>query len=239
MKFSVCIPMYNESSIIAETAKTLSAFMSEHFDEYEILFSDDGSTDGSDDIVKALSLPFVRVIGYPDNRGKGSAVREAMLAADGDVVMFTDSDLAYGEDVILEVAKRMTEENAPDVLVGSRNLTEDGYEGYTLVRRLVSKAYIRLLSAMGGLRLSDSQCGCKAFSGAAAHAIFSRAEVDGFAFDFETILIAEKLGFVMGEFPVKVINHRASKVRIVADAVQMLCEILSIKKRVKKMRLDD
>ena len=239
MKFSVCIPMYNESSIIAETAKTLSAFMGAHFDDYEILFSDDGSTDGSADIVRALSLPGVRVIGYPNNRGKGSAVREAMTAADGDVVMFTDSDLAYGTDVILEVAKRMTEEGAPDVLVGSRNMTSDGYEGYTTVRRLVSKAYIRVLSALGGLRLSDSQCGCKAFSGSAARAIFSRAEVDGFAFDFEVILLAGKLGLSVGEFPVKVVNHRASKVRILADAVQMLCEILVIKKRVKKIRLYD
>ncbi|MBR4873061.1 MAG: glycosyltransferase family 2 protein, partial [Clostridia bacterium] len=113
MKFSICIPMYNESSIIAETAKTLSAFMSERFDEYEILFSDDGSTDGSADIVRALSLPNVRVVGYPQNRGKGSAVREAMLAADGDVIMFTDSDLAYGTGVIVEIARRMDAANAP------------------------------------------------------------------------------------------------------------------------------
>lgn len=233
MKFSLCIPMYNESSIIAETAKTLSAFMDEHFDEYEILFSDDGSTDGSADIVKALSLPFVRVIGYPENRGKGSAVREAMLASDGDVIMFTDSDLAYGENVILEVAKRMTAENAPDVLIGSRNLSADGYEGYTFSRKLASKLYIKLLCAVGGLRVTDSQCGCKAFSKAAARAIFSNAEVNGFAFDFEVLLLAEKLGLSVGEFPVKVINHRASKVHLIADAMRMLKEVSAIKKRVK------
>ena len=233
MKFSLCIPMYNESSIIAETAKTLSAFMDEHFDEYEILFSDDGSTDGSADIVKALSLPFVRVIGYPENRGKGSAVREAMLSADGDVIMFTDSDLAYGENVILEVAKRMTAENAPDVLIGSRNLSADGYEGYTFSRKLASKLYIKLLCAVGGLRVTDSQCGCKAFSRTAARAIFSNAEVNGFAFDFEVLLLAEKLGLSVGEFPVKVINHRASKVHLIADATRMLKEVSAIKKRVK------
>ena len=233
MKFSLCIPMYNESSIIAETAKTLSAFMDEHFDEYEILFSDDGSTDGSADIVKALSLPFVRVIGYPDNRGKGSAVREAMLSADGDVIMFTDSDLAYGTDVIAEIAKRMGGANAPDVLIGSRNLSADGYEGYTFSRKLASKLYIKLLCAVGGLRVTDSQCGCKAFSKAAARAIFSNAEVNGFAFDFEVLLLAEKLGLSVGEFPVKVINHRASKVHLIADATRMLKEVSAIKKRVK------
>lgn len=237
MKFSLCIPMYNESSIIAETAKTLSAFMDEHFDEYEILFSDDGSTDGSADIAKALSLPFVRVIGYPENRGKGSAVREAMLTAEGDVVMFTDSDLAYGTDVIAEIAKRMGGANAPDVLIGSRNLSADGYEGYTFSRKLASKLYIKLLCAVGGLRVTDSQCGCKAFSKAAARAIFSNAEVNGFAFDFEVLLLAEKLGLSVGEFPVKVINHRASKVHLIADATRMLKEVSAIKKRVKSKGL--
>ena len=238
MKFSLCIPMYNESSIITETAKTLSAFMGEHFDDYEIVFSDDGSTDGSADIVRDLALPNIRVIGYSRNRGKGSAVREAMLAAEGDVVMFTDSDLAYGTDVILEVARRMEKEAAPAVLVGSRNLSKDGYEGYTFMRRLASKAYIKLLCTVGGLHLSDSQCGCKSFSRKAADAIFSRAEVNGFAFDFEAILLAEKMGFSIGEFPVKVINHRASKVHLISDAARMLKELGAIKKRVNRMGFD-
>ena len=238
MKFSLCIPMYNESSIIAETAKTLSAYMGDHFDDYEILFSDDGSTDGSADIVRSLALPHVRVIGYAENRGKGSAVREAMLSAEGDVIMFTDSDLAYGTEVILRVAEAMTGDGAPDVLVGSRNLSKDGYEGYTFVRKLASKTYIKLLCAMGGLRVSDSQCGCKAFSGAAARAIFSRAEVNGFAFDFEALLLAARLGLSVGELPVKVINHRDSKINLMADAFRMMREVRRIKKRVNKLSLE-
>ena len=136
--------------------------------------------------------------------------------------------------MITEIARRMEEAGAPHVLVGSRNLSSDGYEGYTLSRKLASKLYIRLLCAVGGLRVSDSQCGCKAFSKDAARAIFSRAEVNGFAFDFEVLLLAEKLGLSIGEFPVKVINHRASKVRLIADATRMLKEVSAIKKRVKK-----
>lgn len=239
MKFSLCIPMYNESAIIADTAKTLSAFMESNFSDYEILFSDDGSTDGSGDIVRALALPNVRVVGYEKNRGKGSAVREAMLAAEGDVVMFTDSDLAYGTDVLLRVFEEMTKADAPDVLVGSRNIAADGYEGYTFMRKVASKTYIKVLCAVGGLRLSDSQCGCKAFSGKAAKAIFSRCQVNGFAFDFEVILLAQKLGLSIRELPVKVINHRESKVHLIADASRMLKEVVSIKKRVKKAPLDE
>ena len=91
MKISVCIPMYNENRVIAKTAQTLSDYMSAHFEDYEILFCSDGSTDGCDETVRALQLPCVKVIGYEKNQGKGHAVRTAMLAASGEIRMFTDA----------------------------------------------------------------------------------------------------------------------------------------------------
>lgn len=235
MKFTLCIPMYNESKIIADTAKTLTEYMSGRFDDYEIIFSDDGSTDGSADIVRALELPNIRVIGYPDNRGKGSAVREAMLASQGDVVMFTDSDLAYGTDVIGQVADAFESHPDCDVVVGSRNIAKDGYDGYTFVRKFVSKTYIAVLKIVGGLKISDSQCGCKAFRGEAARRVFSHCQVNRFAFDFEAILIAEKCGYKICETPVKVINHGDSKVSVVGDSFKMLRDIMKMKKRISKL----
>ena len=238
MKFSLCIPMYNEASIIEDTAKTLHKYMSEHFSDYEILFANDGSTDGSAALVEALALPCVRVVGYEKNRGKGCAVRTAMLAAEGDVVMFTDSDLAYGTGVIGRVAKAFELDATVDAVVGSRNLSADGYEGYTFLRKLASKVYLRLLRLVGGLKLSDSQCGCKAFRGEAAKKIFSRCEVDGFAFDFEAIMIASRYGMKFVELPVKVVNHRDSKIHLFADAFRMLRELVKIKKRVRLLELE-
>ena len=235
MKFTVCIPMYNESAIIADTAKKLSAYMSENFEDYEIIFSDDGSKDGSADIVKKLELPYVRVIGYPDNRGKGSAVREAMLASEGDAVMFTDSDLAYGTEVIKKVAEAFENNPDCDLVVGSRNLDKSGYDGYTLLRKIASKCYIGVLKIAGGLKISDSQCGCKAFSGRAAKRVFSHCQVNRFAFDFEAILIAEKCGYKIKEIPVKVINHGESKVNVIKDSVKMLRDIAKMKKRISKL----
>lgn len=227
--------MYNESAIIADTAAKLSAYMGENFEDYEIIFSDDGSKDGSADIVRSLSLPNVRVIGYPDNRGKGSAVREAMLASEGDAVMFTDSDLAYGTDVIKKVADAFVENPECDLVIGSRNLDKDGYDGYTLVRRVASKCYIGVLKLIGGLKITDSQCGCKAFSGKAAKRVFSNCTVNRFAFDFEAILIAEKCGYKIKEIPVKVINHGDSKVNVLRDSFKMIRDILKMKKRIKKL----
>lgn len=229
--------MYNEISIIKETAQTLSDYMSANFEDYEIIFSNDGSKDGCDKAVEEMNLPCVRVVGYEQNRGKGYAVRVAMLAAEGDVVMFTDADLAYGTDVIKKVYETFLSNPDADMVIGSRNLSKDGYEGYTAIRKLASKVYIKVLSIIGGFKLSDSQCGCKAFSGKAAKEIFSRCEVDRFAFDFECILWAVKFGMKIVEMPVKIINHRESKVSVLRDSFKMVRDILKMKKRIKKAKV--
>ena len=236
MKISLIIPMYNESSIIADTAKTLSAYMSENFDDYEILFCDDGSSDGCGDIVSSLDLPCVRVTGYTQNRGKGSAVRLGVSEAEGDFIMFTDADLAYGTDVIKRYYEHYLKER-PDLIIGSRNLHKDGYEGYTAMRKLASRMYIKVLCLVGGFKLSDSQCGCKAFGAGAAKDIFGRCTVDGFAFDFEAILWAGRLGYSVSEMPVKIINHRESKVNVLRDSVRMLRDLMRIKRNVKKTKI--
>ncbi len=236
MKISLCIPMYNESKVIANTAKTLYEYMTETFgkDNFEVIFSDDGSKDGSFDIVESLGLDNIRCIRTEQNFGKGSAVRHAMLNAEGDVVMFTDADLAYGTDVIGGFQKYMEEHPEADCLIGSRNISKDGYEGYTLVRKLASKMYIKLLCIVGGFKLSDSQCGCKAFRNAAAKRIFEKAEVNGFAFDFEAILLANKFKYKIHEFPVKVINHGESKVHVLSDTFKMLSDLRKMRKRINK-----
>ncbi len=237
MKFSLCIPMYNESSIIEDTARQLSAYMQENFDDYEIIFSNDGSKDGCDKLVEQLHLPCVRVVGYEQNRGKGYAVRTAMLAAKGDYVMFTDADLAYGTDVIGRVRDAFVAHPEADMVIGSRNLSKDGYEGYTFIRKLASKTYIKVLCIAGGFKLSDSQCGCKAFTGDAVKKIFPRCEVDRFAFDFEAILWAVKYGMTIHEIPVKIINHRESSVNLVRDTLKMLRDLTKMKRRIKKAKI--
>ncbi len=235
MKISICIPMYNESKIIADTAKTLHAYMTAEFgDDFEILFSDDGSTDGSAEAVSALKLPNVRIVGYEKNRGKGCAVRTAFLESRGDIVLFTDADLAYGTEVIGRVADIFDSEEQTDLVIGSRNISKDGYEGYTLLRKIASKLYIKVLCLAGGFKLSDSQCGCKAFRKGAVEKIFPRCTVDGFAFDFEAILWSQKFGMKITEMPVKVINHRESKVRVLRDSVRMLRDLRKMRKRIKK-----
>jgi len=237
MKISLVIPMYNEEKIIKDTAREVHSYMTEKFGagNFEVLFSNDGSLDSSAKAVEELSLDGVRVVGYEKNQGKGGAVRDGMLKAQGDVVMFTDADLAYGTDVIGRFYDHFEKNSDTKILIGSRNIGDDGYEGYTFLRKIMSKTYIKVLCLAGGFKLSDSQCGCKAFTKDVAKKVFSLCTVNGFAFDFEAIMIADRMGIKISEAPVKIINHRESKVNVIKDTIKMLRDLSKIRKRVKKL----
>ena len=248
MKLSVCIPMYNESAVIGGTLNTLYRYLlnftAARGIDAELIVADDGSTDGCGEIVRTFMETHgggavrLRLTGYPDNRGKGAAVRCAVLASEGDVVFFTDSDLAYGADVIAEAYDRLSASPDTAVLIGSRNLRKDGYEGYTPLRKLMSKTYIKVLNIAAGFSLSDSQCGCKAFKGDCARRIFALCQTDSFAFDIEAILLSQTLHYKIAEMPVKIINHRQSKVHILRDTLHMLSDIQKIRGRVRRIEKD-
>ncbi len=235
MKYSVCIPMYNEESIIESTARTLVSYLDGVYgDDYEVIFYDDGSTDKSAQIIKDLALPRVRLVEGMENHGKGRGVRASILASEGELVMFTDADLAYGCETIKKMFDSLEADSTADVSIGSRNISSDGYEGYTFSRKLASKAYIKVLGVVGGLKASDSQCGCKAFVGKKIRPVLEKCKIDGFAFDFEIILRAQNAGLKIIEVPVKIINHRESKVNLIKDAFTMLGDLMRINRMIKK-----
>ena len=240
MKYSVVIPMYNEKSIIDDAIATFGRYMKARFEEWELIFVDDGSADGCEEAVRAVCDERIKLISYKPNRGKGYAVRQGMLAANGDIAVFTDCDNAYGTEVIGKIYEMFEKTNA-DIIVGSRNLDRSGYDGYTFLRRVASKSYIRFINLVAGFgkyHLSDSQCGFKGFRTAAAKKIFSNCEVDRFAFDLEVIMLAGKCGYTFDQMPVKIINHRDSKVNVLRDALRMISDVRKMKKRIKKLDIN-
>ena len=233
---SIVIPMYNEEKIINDTITQVDFYLRSNFgDNYEIVAADDGSTDSTFAMLTDLtaSFPHLRVISHPGrvNRGKGAAVRNGMLSAAGDIAVFTDCDLSYGLDVIARIADVFAADPAADIVIGSRNISRDGYDGYTVLRRIMSKLYIKLLTAFAGLRYSDSQSGIKGFRRDTAQQIFRNCEIDRFAFDLEVLMTADKLNCTVREIGVKVLIHNESKVRIVRDTLRMLRDIRKIRKR--------
>ncbi len=232
-KLSVVIPMYNEEKIAADTVKTLDTYLSDIFPsrDYELVFVNDGSKDHTADTVRPLLSDTVRLAGYEQNRGKGCAVRTGVLAAQGDYILYTDCDLAYGTEIIETMYKTIVARGS-DLVIGSRNISAEGYAGYTPLRRLMSKTYIALIRFLTGFHHSDSQCGFKCMTREAGHAIFSKCAIDGFAFDLEVLLLAEKGKFTVSELAVKIINHRESesKVSPIKDTFRMLRDVRRMKK---------
>ncbi len=238
MKFSLIIPMYNESLIAADAVKTFSEYMASAYEDWELIFVDDGSTDSCTEPVKEAQKvdARIRLVSYLPNHGKGYAVRQGVLAAEGDYIMFTDCDDAYGTAAVTRLAETL-EKTGADMVVGSRNLSKDGYDGYTWIRKIASKTYLKFIAMVAGFKLSDSQCGIKGFRGESAKKIFRNCEVDRFAFDLEVIMIANILGYKIAEMPVKIINHRESTVNLVKDATRMIRDVRKMKKRIKHQQL--
>lgn len=242
IKLSLIIPVYNEEKNLPSTLPKLAKWLEDGKGEREVVIYDDGSADRSAELIEecASNIAGMRLIKAEANQGKGASVRAGMLAAVGKYRIFTDCDLAYGLDSVRRIYAKLTDSEA-DVVIGSRALHPNGYEGYSSFRRVMSKAYIRILRMAAELSQTDSQCGLKGFTANAAEKIFPLCTSNGFAFDLEVLTVAKKMGMKVAEIPVSIVNHsqQDSKVNPARDAVRMLREVRKIKKKHSKLSIDN
>ena len=229
---SLVIPAYNESKIILNTIQTSSAKLVELTSSYEILIVDDGSTDGTDILAENSGDSHVRLIHYAPNCGKGTAVRTGMLAAKGDIIICTDADLAYGVDVFGRILSQFAAIDT-DIVVGTRSDVVGAYRNYPPLRQFVSKGFRLVVRLFSGLKY-DTQCGIKGYRRLAAQAIYRRCVINGFSFDIEALMWADRLGLTVSQLPVSVVNFRESKVHIIKDSYRMFFDLLRIRWRVRR-----
>ena len=160
--WSIVVPMFGEAGRIGQTVRTLAAGP---LAGAQLLFVDDGSTDGTVEVLRAAlastSLD-ARVLVLPRNLGKGAAVRTGVLAATGDVVAFVDADLSSPAEAVVEVCRAV--EAGAQVAVASRgHATSDLVVRQPGSREAAGKTFNRLLRRLGLTTLPDTQCGLKAF----------------------------------------------------------------------------
>ena len=209
---SVVIPAYNETARLEPSLRRVIAYLQKHEPGGEILVVDDGSTDATPELVRDVARDFdqLRVIELGVNRGKGAAVREGMLAARGDHVLFTDADLATPID---ELAKlRASLAAGYDIAIASRALPGAQIQvRQNMLRELIGRSFNAIVRSIGLSAFKDTQCGFKLFTREAAHDLFARATVDGFAFDVEVLLLARGT-YRVDEVPVVWLHVEESKV---------------------------
>jgi dolichyl-phosphate beta-glucosyltransferase len=221
---TVIVPCYNESERLPDTLQALLAYLSGIPGQVEVLVVDDGSTDATVMVAEAVAAVDrrVRVLSYQPNRGKGFAVRTGMLAAEGELIVFTDADGSYGPSDLDRIRRALGE--AP-VAIGTRTSGTSGQ----VARRTASRVFNLAIRGSLGLPFGDTQSGLKGFRRAAAQQIFSQARVDGFAFDVEVLWLARQLKLEVAEVAVQAMERQGSKVRMLTDALGMLGEVWAVR----------
>lgn len=226
---SIVIPAFNEECRLEATLDKLDAFIKSADWNAEIIVVDDGSTDGTARLVTRhmQNKPQLRLLQNHINRGKGFSLRRGVEAALGDIVLLTDADLSVPMDESYKLLEAI--EQGADIAIGSRGAPGGACTSAPWHRRLCSAGFRTLVQSVLGLRFADTQCGFKAFKRKAARLTFSRQRIERWGFDPEVLMLADRFCFVVKEVGVEAIHDERSRMNIVRDSFQMLCEVLKIR----------
>jgi dolichyl-phosphate beta-glucosyltransferase len=237
---SVIIPAYNEATNIRHgSLSKVADYLERQPYTYEVLVVDDGSEDKTAELAEAFCADHTgfRVVRNP-HRGKAFTVASGMLAAHGEIVLFSDMDQATP---IGESAKLLPFfDQGYDVVIGSRGLVR---RNAPIWRRVMSNSQVLLRNLILGFRdVTDTQCGFKAFRGSTVKPILSSLhvysqndvkEVQGASvsagFDVEMLFVARKRGYKIREVPVTWDYRFSRRVNLVRDSIRGVNELISIR----------
>jgi glycosyltransferase involved in cell wall biosynthesis len=228
--YSIIIPAYNEGARIGSALERVLGHVRQQAWDAEVIVVNDGSRDNTVEVVRkyAERNPGLRILENPGNRGKGYSVRNGMLNAAGQVLLFSDADMS---SPIEEAAKLFAAISAgADVAIGSRWLqSELQTQRQPWYRQVFGRLFNVAVRLILGLKYTDTQCGLKAFRREAALKIFAQQKIDRWGFDPELLVLAEKFGFKVREVPVSWAHDERTQMSYFRDGVEMLGEMLKIR----------
>lgn len=231
---SAIIPAYNEAARLPKTLSRLQEYLADLAFTYEILVVLDGPTDATPDVVWRLSnqMKFLKVIDRRSNRGKGYSVKEGMLAARGQIRLFTDADNSTD---IAHFEKMMPLfDQGCDVVIASRNPADVAGAAQVVPqawhKRAIGRIGNRIVQMTAVPGIWDTQCGFKAFRAEAAERIFSQTTIERWGFDIEVLALAKRLNYKIGFIPARWLNDDRSHVHM-SDYLHVLGDTFAVRRK--------
>lgn len=232
MRLSLVIPAYREAGRIGATVTRVCAYLDAQPYDWEVLVVIDGDSGGAAAEARAAAgdRANVRVLTNAANRGKGYSVRRGFAEATGDRLAFIDADLSLPVEGLAPMMAQF--DAGADVVIASRQAPGARVEGAPpALRAVMSRVFNLVVQAVALPGLSDTQCGFKGFTAAAARQIFASHRSDRFGFDVEALFLARQHGFRIVEMPVTCRYHAGSSVHRLGDVMSMLGDVLAVRWR--------
>ncbi len=226
---SVVVPAFNEEQRIGTTLEQICEYLSRQPYSWEIVLVDDGSQDKTVAVARqSMAGRSLHTVSHESNQGKGAAIKHGMVAARGQVRLFSDADLSTPIEEVSRLLQAL--EEGYDIAIGSRGLKESRIELHQAwYREMMGRIFnlmVRLL-VLGGIK--DTQCGFKLFTAQAAQSLFPLQSMQGFAFDVEILLRARQKGFKIKEVPVRWINSPESRIHPLIDSTKMFVDLVKLR----------
>jgi len=222
---SLVIPCYNEAEVIERSLRKITGFLDAQGITFEILVGNDGSTDNTTEIVKPITEEDnrVKLLSQPVNKGKGAILSTTFPHAKNGILAFIDADLDIDVHYLIPLLTMV--ENGADIAIGSKNLI-GAYTQRSWKRKIATIVYNLFVRLLLNSRLSDHQAGIKAFKRDVLLDTLPEISNDGWTWDTEVLVRAQKKGYAVSEYPIRVNQKSESSVSVIKHSIQMAKDIL-------------
>lgn len=226
-KLTLVVPVFNEAGLIRESAAVFRDFLDRTEPKSELIFSDDGSTDGTLEILREIAAQDdsgrTHLVGGEVNQGKGAALNIGLAEAKGNIVSYIDADLEIDVKYLGDVLEGIRE--GFDLCVGSKYIGDSKRESRRKIAHLGYNGMVRVLL---GSRVHDHSCGVKAFRKEVVRDVLPSMKDKKWVWDTEFLVRAQKAGYRVKEIPIHSISRRDSKVKFVEAVLQSFGAVLKL-----------
>ncbi len=234
---SIISPAYNEAHRLPASLRQLRAWLNEQPYTAEVIVVDDGSSDGTADVVRAAMMEWPALsLHVASHSGKGAAVRVGALAAHGDLVAFADADFSMPVSELTRL--RAVAQETSGIAIASREAPGARRYGEPWYRHTMGRIFNRLVQLLVLPGIQDTQCGFKCMPRDIALTLCAQQTISGWGFDVEHLAIARRHGFAVREVPIPWYYMANSRVRLGRDTINMVRETLTIRANLRRGRYD-